>query len=227
MGLISTVSKGLGVVKNKTSTALGVVKAKGAVVAQKVSKVPVLGGAVKLAGKVIRSPVGKLGVRVGTKAIPVVGAITTVAGVASFIKNRRDKKSASKSASTVVASSKIGSKAPGLLGKVAKGAGIAGLVAGGLYAGEQIAEKLGVRGGAGFIGRRTSRRRRKKKYAYIKVRRNRYGKGSLTKSEESRLRSIARKYEASEGTSRTRRRKRPYPYHLKKYMFKKGHRRRR
>lgn len=45
-------------------------------------------------------------------------------------------------------------KAGSKVAKVAKYAGIAGAVIGGAYLVEKAAEKLGVRGGAGFIGKR-------------------------------------------------------------------------
>lgn len=51
----------------------------------------------------------------------------------------------------------------GTVSKVLKGAGTVGAVAGVLYGAEQLAEKAGVRGGAGFIGdRMTSSGSRKK-----------------------------------------------------------------
>lgn len=46
----------------------------------------------------------------------------------------------------------------GRVAKVATGVAIAG---GALYAGEKLAERLGVRGGAGFVGKRKGSRRKK------------------------------------------------------------------
>lgn len=80
--------------------------------------------------------------------------------------------------------------------------GTAGVVAASAYVAEQAAEKLGVRGGAGFFGKRRKKSRRR--YATIRVPRNVRGQGRLTASEESRLRSLARSYAYSEGSTRRR-----------------------
>jgi len=47
--------------------------------------------------------------------------------------------------------------------------GVAGAVAGSLYAGEQIAESLGVRGGAGFIGARPKKKIKHYDYTNMKA----------------------------------------------------------
>jgi len=47
--------------------------------------------------------------------------------------------------------------------------GTAGLIAGGLYAGEQLLEKMGVRGGAGLIGARPMKRHRRMNIANVKA----------------------------------------------------------
>jgi len=178
MGLITKAKKTLGLVKNKAATALsGITKGK-------------IGGVVK--GTLAKAGVTSL-IKVATKSNVAARAV----GV-GILAQRTYSKFGSKAVST---------KKKGLVGTALKTAGAVALVAAGAFGVEKVAEKLGVRGGTGFIGRRRTRRKGKGKYAYIRVARNRRGKGKLTKSEEKRLRSSAKSYANSEGNSRRSRRK--------------------
>lgn len=190
MALLSKVKKTLGVVKNKASSALaGITK----------------GAKSGMANKVIST--GSKALKLA-KVAPVVGGVVTavkiaskVPGTAPNLYSRAIKKITGKSviSPTVPVTSKKIPRAVKVAGAVV-GAGLA------LVGAEKIAEKIGIRGGAGFIGARP-RRKRRSKYLTIRVPRNRRGRGKITKAEERRLRNTARSYSYSDGTSRRSRRK--------------------
>jgi len=66
-------------------------------------------------------------------------------------------------------SSIAGSLGGGTLASIASKLGVAGAIAGGLYAGEQVLENMGVRGGAGLIGSRGTRKSRRMNVANVKA----------------------------------------------------------
>lgn len=109
---------------------------------------------------------------VGSKLRAAVTIGTGALAIRKYVKNRNAKKeelnySPTMSASMGGAAVKAATN-PSLVQRAANFAKAhpiltgAGLV-GGLYVGEQIAEKLGVRGGAGFIGRRKKAKKRSKR----------------------------------------------------------------
>jgi hypothetical protein len=207
----------MGIIKNvaskiisKAVPAIATLKA----VAQKSPKV------VGMMGKAVS--VARVGLAVAKKVSPI-GRALAVGGLAytgaKMLMGKKQSPTAQAQAKTSIISKTA---------KIVGGVVGAGAVA---YGAEKLAEKMGIRGGAGFIGRR-KRRKSRGKYAYLRVRRNIRGRGRLTAKEERKLRDTAKTYERSEGTTTTRHRKhgkskRPYPYWLKKFMFKKGKRRRR
>lgn len=91
-------------------------------------------------------------------AIGVISKIGTAVSAANIARKGLNKLVSSRGSRTKTTSKK------GAIGKAVK---VAGVVAGGaaaLYGAEKLAEKLGVRGGAGFIGKRpdgSSRKRRR------------------------------------------------------------------
>lgn len=119
--------------------------------------------------------VGRVAFRVGRLGSPVGLALTalSVGGLVAGIRRRRKARKGIVSPGTAVSGAVV-SKRLGLakFGLIAAGLGAAAFV------GEQIAEKLGVRGGAGFVGRRprkpvTGRRRRRRKKV-IKIPRRKF-----------------------------------------------------
>lgn len=162
MGLLSKFRSRLGMIRTRASS----------IGARFVSRFPprtrgILGKVGKVVGR------GAKFARIGGRFIPGVGAALTVLSVGGLIagvrKRRKAKRgvvSAGTAISGVSAAKGLGRLA-GLkrIGLIAAGIGAAGFVA------EQIAEKLGVRGGAGFVGRRpkapvtpgVARRRRKRR----------------------------------------------------------------
>jgi hypothetical protein len=196
MGLLSKVKKTVGNAIKKTGTALG-----------GMTKGAKSGMATKVLG------VAKF----GAKAIPtlrVASAALTIGAVGKKLLTGK------KTSTTGTAQKK-----KSLLSKVATATKYAVAGAGGLYLAEQVAEKLGVRGGAGFIGRRKRKGKRRSKYMTIRVPRNRRGEGSISKTEEKRLRRAARNASFSDGVSRRSRRKRKGKS-MKNYMkWVRSHRR--
>lgn len=206
MGLLSKVTSSIGVVKNKVATALSGLKKT---------------GVGRVATSVIKSPVGKVGGMLVKRAGYVGAAITAVSLVGSALKkkNAKNKPKVVTAAQGVNVAKKAGLSIPKVLG-----IGAAAITGG--YLVEKVAEKLGVRGGAGFIGKRKTKRKGRGRYMTIRVPRNRRGQGSISKTEERRLRNLARNYSYSDGSSRRSRRKRKGK-NMKSYMkWVRSHRRR-
>lgn len=161
MGLLTKFRSTLGMIRTRASS----------IGARFVSRFPprtrgILGKVAKVGGRVAR--VG----RVGARFIPGVGAALTVLSVGGLIAGVRKRRKAKRqvlSAGTAIS----GVSAAKGLGRLA-GIKRVGLIAAGIgaaaFVAEQIAEKLGVRGGVGFVGRRpkapvtpAARRRRRKR----------------------------------------------------------------
>lgn len=130
-------------------------------------------------GKVAK--VAKVGFRfgkIGGRFIPGVGAALTAISVGGLIVGARRRR---KAREQVVTAPTVG-RAAGAVGaargisRTARLGLIGAAIGAAAFVGEQIAEKLGVRGGAGFVGRRPKvpgaprrvRRRRKKKVRRIR-----------------------------------------------------------
>lgn len=160
MGLFGKFKSRLGMLRTRASS----------IGARLVSRLPPRTRAVL--GRVGRSRVARAGLRVGKLAFrfgrigtPIGAALTalTVGSLALGVRRRRREKKRLAAVSTVVPAVSVARRLPGVakLGLIAAGIGAAAFV------GEQIAERLGVRGGAGFIGRRprevVARRRRRAK----------------------------------------------------------------
>jgi hypothetical protein len=103
---------------------------------------------IKVGAKVVKSPLGKIAGRTAGG----LGLALTAYDVGKYLTGKKTKKEKSEV-----------KKATGLLATGAKIAGGAAVLATGLYVGEQIAEKLGVRGGAGFVGSKPKKKKKKKK----------------------------------------------------------------
>lgn len=155
MGLLNRVKKTTGLLGKKASSALGSLKgSKAGRIVTALGKKPII------------STVARAGVAVGKfafKKSPVGTALVVGATGLSLGKKLVGKLKGKKKEEQV--RSQVEGKTSGLLGKATK-VGL-GLLAGGtaIYGAEQVAEKLGVRGGAGFFGRRkkkTSKRKGKK-----------------------------------------------------------------
>ena len=103
-------------------------------------------------------------------------------------KNKIAKRAAT--ASTVGSVAKV-AKVGGKVGTLAKYAGIAGAVVGGAVLVEKAAEKLGVRGGAGFIGKRGTKSGKRRRGSVPKtVRRWASKMASRRKTEENIVRKL-------------------------------------
>ena len=190
MGLFSKLRSRLGRLGTRVSS----------LAARQVSRLPprarnVIGRGAKLTSRVARSPVGKAGRFVGKRLLGPVGlAITGVSVVRSISRRRRTRKEQKIQTAAAIATAP---QKAGLLSKIGKiGLLTAGLGAGAFVA-EQIAEKLGVRGGAGFIGKRPvkkrapTRKRRKKRKTTRRI--PRHGHRIVRQPARTVVRTVRRK----------------------------------
>jgi hypothetical protein len=208
MGLVSALKNVAGKVKTATTGALGAVKT---TVTGIVGKSPILS---KVVSSPIAQKAASLGgkvVTVAVKANPYVKAASVAIAIPS-IYNAVKGIVKPKTSGTVTTSASIGGvkvsttqstnskqterpeekkksivqKAISYVkenpGKVAIGAGVVGAA---LYGAEQVAEKLGVRGGAGFIGKKPTKRKKKSKTSRYKKSRS-YKKGKKKSSKTSK-----------------------------------------
>lgn len=203
IGLISKLKSFGGKVKNVAASSLGAVKTRASgmiaknptlnkIASNPISKkvVSVAAPAAKLAVKVGKfglgmTPIGRTAkIALGAAALGTVG----VAALKKRAANKRAKVNANTYAETMREQAKIdayeepqGKKGGTLASKIVKAVAIGGGVAAAAYGAEKLAEKLGVRGGAGFFGRRKRRKsKRKKSYrkSYRRKSKRRSGRGS-------------------------------------------------
>lgn len=165
MGLLSNVKKVTGIVKNRTASSLGALKRVGSPLVKRVA-----GAAVVRSGAKVALGVGKF----AGKALfggKIRAALTIGTLGVTAIRKLRGKNKSQETAQAVARSS---AKKDGIGKKLLKGAGIAAAIGSGAFIAEQLAEKAGVRGGAGFFGRR----KRKKAKSSRRTRRSRSRRGS-------------------------------------------------
>lgn len=164
MSLLNKGKKITGIIRSKTASSIGALKRVASPIARKIGGIPVLGkvaragfGVAKFAGRTLVGGKVRAAVTLGTVGIAAVRKL-------------RGRASQANATQTIAES---GARKTSLGKKILKGAGIAAGVATGAFVGEQIAEKLGVRGGAGFFGKR----RKKKKGSTRRARRGRSRRG--------------------------------------------------
>jgi len=191
MGLFSSIKKITGLVKDKGASALGNVKSFAQKAGGTIGKIPILGSAAKLAGKIIK-PVAKVGL-FAAKRFPAVTAITAVGVVAKLIRGKKKEPLLAQQVAATIGKPSITQRAKSVLGSAAKIAGGVAVAGAGLYAAEQVAEAIGVRGGAGFVGRRKIKKGRKRKKAYGRRRRKRRTYGRRRKGTRGRVVSFTTK----------------------------------
>jgi len=143
MGLLTKLKSVSGIIKNKSSSAIGAIKQR-AVISKALGKV----------GRVI-GPVARVGAKVGRFAFKrtAVGTALTVGAVGvsavKYISTKRKQSRAKLQNQGIINSSESKS---GLGKRLLKGAAIIAAGGGLAYGTEKLAERFGVRGGAGFIG---------------------------------------------------------------------------
>ena len=214
MGLLSRIRQTTGTIFGATRSAVSSIGARIAsgIRSPLIRSAPslVLGSARKVLGFAVRSPIKTaIGVGLGSaivrrifprrkeeaRALPVIRAGATAGAAAGIAKVSQN--IFARAGGSAVKFGAAALRSP--IGKV-------GVVGAGLFVAEQIAERLGVRGGAGFVGRRPRGKRRKaRRFAHIRVPRNVRFEGRLTKMEEKRLRRMARSLAFSEGSPSRRR----------------------
>jgi len=146
----------------------------------------ILGRVGRVAGFGARlTPVGRV--------VGLAGTALAVVGLSGALRRRRQRKAGTVPVAVSGTAAVRGVSRLGRLGLIAAGVGAAAFV------GEQIAERLGVRGGAGFVGRRPrkavakTRKRRKKKVRRIR----RHGHKVVRLKARTVVRSIRRKKKTS------------------------------
>jgi len=157
MGLLSSITKFTGIARDKLGSAIGTLRRTATRIAPRLTKGAIrLGGVAK--GGVTRllatSRTARIVLGVGKFALRrlgPVGVALTAFGAAKFLISRKKKKQTLVASAVGAAGSVVAVKKRLDRGKIAMAAG--GLAAA-AFVGEQLAESAGVRGGAGFIGRR-------------------------------------------------------------------------
>lgn len=200
MGLISKIKSSVGQLQK--------VKGLGAIAGRLKDRVTT-----KSVNKVIGFSPSAISTRVKAAGIGISSSPLTAA---SYLQSKAAKQKKAFSMGLNPAQVKGGASLASKLKTGGKIAAVGALAAAAIYGGEQIAEKLGVRGGAGFIGKRpksSSRKRRKKKRASSSTRRSRrrsYGRRVSFTTKDGRRVSF------TPGRKRSRRRLSSLSYRRKR-----------
>lgn len=179
MGLLSKIKNAGGLIRNKAASAIGRLK-----------QSPKIAGALGKAGKVV-GVVARVGVAAGKFAFKrsPIGTALTVGAVgitaAKYVASKIRRAPAVKQEQGII---RAESGKSSLGSKVLKGA--AAVAAGGAvaYGVEQVAEAIGVRGGAGFIGRNPKKRKKSTRRSSRRRTRRRYSRTSRRRRSRSHSR---------------------------------------